>query len=121
MEGTPISAENITVEDIASSKEPRKKYRFKNSTIAKRRILKLQNSTNLLMPKSSFRRLVVEITQDFKSDIRYSRTAMDAIQEAAEMYLTDIMTAADKQCNHSARKTLMAKDIKMACEMVCTV
>jgi histone H3 len=103
-------------ENVSEAVILRKKYRFKNNTIIKRHIGKLQNSTNLLMPKSTFRRLVQEITNDFKSDMRYSAHAVSAIQEAAENYITDVLHAADKQCMHGARKTLMPKDIKMACD-----
>ena len=49
---------------------------------------KYQKNTDLLLRKAPFQRLVREVAQDFKSDLRFNLHAVLAIQEAAEVFLT---------------------------------
>ena len=67
----------------------RKKHRYKPGTVALREIRKYQKSTELLIRKLPFQRLVREIAQDFKQELRFQSTAILALQEAAEAYLDD--------------------------------
>ncbi len=55
---------------------------------ALREIHRYQKSTKLLIPKASFARLVREIAQDISTDLRFQATALAALQEIAEAYLT---------------------------------
>ena len=48
----------------------RKPHRYKPGTVALREIRKYQKSTELLIKKIPFQRLVREIGTDFKSDLR---------------------------------------------------
>ena len=57
---------------------------FLLGTVALREIRKYQKSTELLIRKLPFQRLVREIAQDFKTDLRFQSTAVLALQEAAE-------------------------------------
>ncbi|GKC38591.1 histone H3.3 [Tanacetum coccineum] len=50
-----------------------------------------QKATDLLIRKLPFQRLVREIAQDFKTDLRFQSHAVLALQEAAEAYLVDVM------------------------------
>ena len=50
-------------------------------TVALREIRKYQKSTELLIRKLPFQRLVREIAQDFKNDLRFQSTAILALQE----------------------------------------
>ncbi|KAF4356350.1 hypothetical protein G4B88_001225 [Cannabis sativa] len=59
----------------------------KPGTVALREIRKYQKSTELLIRKLPFQRLVREIAQDFKTDLRFQSSAVSALQEAAEAYL----------------------------------
>jgi histone H3 len=43
----------------------------------------------MLIPKQLFQRLVREIAGDFKTDLRFQHTAIEALQEAAEMMLVN--------------------------------
>ena len=70
----------------------KKPHRYRPGTVALREIRKYQKSTELLIRKLAFMRLVREIAQDFKSlkittDIRFQTTALLALQEATESYL----------------------------------
>lgn len=49
-------------------------------TVALREIRRYQKSTELLIRKLPFQRLVREIAQDFKTDLRFQSAAIGALQ-----------------------------------------
>ncbi|KAF7025998.1 hypothetical protein CFC21_038139 [Triticum aestivum] len=49
----------------------KKPHRYRPRTVALREIRKYQKSTELLIRKLPFQRLVREIAQDFKTDLRF--------------------------------------------------
>jgi histone H3 len=58
-----------------------KLHRFKPGSVALREIRKYQQSTELLIRKLPFQRLVREIAQDFEiSDLRFQSSAVAALQ-----------------------------------------
>ncbi|KAK3534814.1 hypothetical protein QTP86_026076, partial [Hemibagrus guttatus] len=59
-------------------------------TVALREIRRYQKSTELLIRKLPFQRLVREIAQDFKTDLRFQSAAIGALQEASEAYLVGL-------------------------------
>ena len=61
-------------------KKPR---RFRPGTVALREIRRYQKSTELLIRRQPFQRLVREVASDFKSDLRFQASAVMALQEAA--------------------------------------
>ncbi|GAC74844.1 histones H3 and H4 [Moesziomyces antarcticus T-34] len=65
----------------------KKPHRYKPGTVALREIRRYQKSTELLIRKLPFQRLVREIAQDFKTDLRFQSSAIGALQEAAEVRL----------------------------------
>jgi histone H3/H4 len=68
----------------------KKPHRFRPGTVALREIRRFQKSTELLIRRLPFQRLVREIAQEFKSDLRFQSSAVQAIQEAAEAYLVGL-------------------------------
>jgi histone H3 len=83
-----------------------------NQTIKKNR--KYQKSTELLIRKLPFQRLVREIAQDFKTDLRFQSHAVLALQEASEAYLTGLFEDTNLCAIHAKRVTIMPKDIQLA-------
>jgi len=65
----------------------KKPHRYRPGTVALREIRKYQKSTELLIRKLAFQRLVREIAQDFKTDLKFQSSAVLALQEASEAYL----------------------------------
>lgn len=63
----------------------KKPHRFRPGTVALREIRRYQKSTELLIRKLPFQRLVREIAQDFKTDLRFQTSAVLALQEACEV------------------------------------
>ena len=92
----------------------KKPHRYRPGTVALREIRKYQRSTDLLIRKAPFQRLVHEIAQDYKSDIRFQSTALLALQEAAEAYLVVLFEDTNLCCIHAKRVTIMPKDIQLA-------
>ena len=62
----------------------KKPHRYRPGTVALREIRRYQKSTELLIRKLPFQRLVREIAQDFKTDLRFQGSAVLALQESAE-------------------------------------
>ena len=96
------------------SQPPRRKRRFRPGTVALREIRKYQRSTNTLIAKLPFNRLVKEIIQERSAHLRIQVTAVAALQEACEAYLTGLFEDGNLLAIHSKRVTLMSRDLKLA-------
>ncbi|XP_041502117.1 histone H3.3A-like [Microtus oregoni] len=59
-------------------------------------------------------RLVREIAQDFKTDLRFQSAAIGALQEASEIYLVGLFEDTKLCVIHVKRVTIMPKDIQLA-------
>lgn len=92
----------------------KKPHRYRPGTVALREIRRFQKSTELLIRKLPFQRLVREIAQDFKSDLRFQGSAILALQEAAEAYLVGLFEDTNLCAIHAKRVTIMPKDIQLA-------
>ncbi|KAF9780120.1 histone-fold-containing protein [Thelephora terrestris] len=102
--------------------KPRKKKRFRPGTVALREIRKYQRSTDLLIRKLPFSRLVREVAQDMTTQVndytevglRWQSSAILALQEAAETYLVHLFEDANLCAIHAKRVTIMQRDIQLA-------
>merc|ERR1712080_374717 len=83
------------------------------TTIPLSEIRHFQKSTELLIPKLPFQRLVREIAQDFKTELLFQAKALGALQEAAEAYLTGLFEDTNLSAIHAKRVTIMPKDIQL--------
>jgi histone H3 len=92
----------------------KKPHRYRPGTVALREIRKYQKSTDLLLRKAPFQRLLREIAQDFKSELRFQSTAVLALQEAAEAYLVGLFEDTNLCAIHAKRVTIMPKDVQLA-------
>jgi histone H3 len=94
-----------------SIKQP---HRYRPGTVALREIRKYQKSTDLLIRKAPFQRLVKEIAQEFRADLRFQSNAILALQEAAEAYLTGLFEDTNLCAIHAKRVTITQKDMGLA-------
>ena len=101
---SPISANGIV-------KRPR---RFRPGTVALREIRKLQRTTDLLIRRLPFQRLVRDVAQEFKPNVRFQAQAVLALQEAAEAYLVGLFEDTNLCAIHAKRVTIMPKDMQLA-------
>ncbi|KAI1712435.1 core histone h2A/H2B/H3/H4 domain-containing protein [Ditylenchus destructor] len=95
----------------------KKPHRYRPGTVALREIRRYQKSTELLIRKLPFQRLVREIAQDFKTDLRFQSSAVLALQEASEAYLVGLFEDTNLCAIHAKRVTIMPKDIQLAREL----
>ena len=89
----------------------KKAHRFRPGTVALREIRKFQKSTELLIRKLPFQRLVREIAQEYKSDLRFQSQAILALQEATEAYMVGLFEDTNLCAIHAKRVTIMPKDV----------
>jgi histone H3 len=92
----------------------RKPHRYRPGAVALREIRRYQKSTELLLRKLPFQRLVREVAQDFKTDLRFQSHAIMALQEASEAYLTSVFEDTNLCAIHAKRVTIMPKDVQLA-------
>ena len=91
-----------------------KPHRYRAGTVALKDIRHFQRTSVLLIRKLPFQRLVREIAQDFKTDLRFQSAAILCLQEAAEAYLVRLFDDANLCAIHARRVTIMPKDIQLA-------
>lgn len=99
---------------VSIQNKEKKKRKFRPGTVAIREIRRYQKSTNSLLRKLPFRRLVREIAQQHKPDLRFKESALEALQEAAEAYLTAIFEDTNLCALHAKRVTIYPKDMHLA-------
>lgn len=104
-------AAKIARKNFQPTKKP---HRFRPGTVALREIRKFQKSVALLIRKLPFQRLVRELAQDFKNDLRFQSSAILALQEASEAYLVGLFELANLCALHAKRVTVMPQDIQLA-------
>ncbi|KAL0984571.1 hypothetical protein UPYG_G00143350 [Umbra pygmaea] len=92
----------------------KKPHRYRPGTVALREIRRYQKSTELLIRKLPFQRLVREIAQDFKTDLRFQSSAVMALQEASGAYLVRSVRGHQPVRNPPRGVTIMPKDIQLA-------
>ena len=91
----------------------KKPHRYRPGTVALREIRKYQKSGDLLIRKLPFQRLVKEVAQHFRIDLRFQSTALLALQEAAEDFLVHMFEDVNLFAIHGGRQTIMPKDIQL--------
>jgi len=92
----------------------KKPHRHGPGTVALREIKQYQKTTELLIAKLPFQRLVRGIAQGFKADLRFQSQAVLALQEASEAYLVGLFEDTNLCAIHAKRVTIMTKDIQLA-------
>ncbi|KAF2123704.1 histone H3-like centromeric protein cse-4 [Dothidotthia symphoricarpi CBS 119687] len=102
----------------ASTAPVHSKRRYKPGTVALREIRKYQKSTDLLLTKIPFQRLVREIALDVvgpDSEItRWQSQALMCLQEATEAFLVNLFHDSNLCAIHAGRVTIQQKDMQLA-------
>ena len=89
-------------------------HRYRPGTVTLREIRRYQKSTELLIRKLPFQRLVHEILQGYGVGYRVTPAMMMALQEAAEAYLVQLLEDSNLCAIHAKRITIQPKDIQLA-------
>lgn len=112
---TVLSSKSLRkVTPSTTSAVTRRPHRFRPGTVALREIRRYQKSTELLIRKLPFQRLVREIAQEFKTELRFQSSAIAALQEASEAYLVSLFEDTNLCAIHAHRVTIMPKDMQLA-------
>lgn len=84
-------------------------------TRALREIRHYQKDSNCFQfSQAGFQRLVREMAQDFKTDLRFSPDAFSIIQMATESYIVGVFEDANLSALTAKRQTIQPKDIQLA-------
>ena len=89
-------------------------HRFRPGTVAIRSIKRFQKSGNFLIRKAPFNRLLREITQDFKTDLRMTKTYFTLMQSYLEYRIVFMLRKALMCMIAAKRQTLQSRDIQTA-------
>lgn len=92
----------------------KKPHRYRPGTVALREIRRYQKSVDLLIRKLPFQRLVREIANNFKSELRFQSSAVLALQEASEAFLVGLFEDTNLCAIHAKRVTIMPRDVNLA-------
>ena len=91
------------------------KYRrYRPGTAALQQIRKYQKTVDPLLPLLPFSRLVRELAQAHRTDLRFQSTAIQALREASETYLIGLFEDTNLCAIHAKRQTIMPKDLQLA-------
>lgn len=92
----------------------KKVHRYRPGTVALREIRRYQKSTELLLRKLPFQRLVRAAAHTFRVDLRFQSGAVAALQEAAEAFVVRVFEDSNLCAVHARRVTVMPKDVQLA-------
>ena len=109
----PCSPQNKLNEKKQKIKKNILKRRYRPGTRALREIRKYQKSTDLLIKRLPFARLVKEILLNERQNYRMQISAIHALQEASEAYLISLFSDTLACALHARRVTITIKDIQL--------
>ena len=110
----------LSINQVARKSAPaafdtvKKRHRYRPGTVALREIRRYQKSTELLLRKLPFQRLVREIAREIKADLRFQTSAVLAIQEASEAYMIGLFEDSHLCAIHAKRVTITPPDMQLA-------
>merc|ERR1711915_836870 len=80
-----------------------KKLRYKSGMVALKEIRRYQKSTETVVRKAPFRRMVRDITSKIRDDMRYQAQCLSALHEAFENYIVGFRrwASCSKSCQES--------------------
>eukprot|EP00796_Vickermania_ingenoplastis_P005201 gene5201-biopygen10167 len=88
--------------------------RWRPGTVALREVRHFQKSTDLLIQRAPFQRLVREVSGAQKEGLRFQSSAILAIQEATESYIVSLLADTNLAAIHAKRVTVMPRDLQLA-------
>ena len=102
----------------------KKPHRYRPGLLALREIRRYQQSTDSLIQKTPFNKLIKEISQEYRIcpdgpgtpsvQVCFQSTALAALQEAAKNYLVGLFEDVNLLAVHAKRVTVMPRDIRLA-------
>lgn len=84
----------------------KRKMRFKAGTVALREVKRYQKTTDMMLPRAPFQRLVRSIAMDMDHTMRFQSQALHALQEASEAYIVGVFEDTNLCAIHAKRMTV---------------
>lgn len=109
------NTQTLVMTKVAAQPRRRRKKNTQRRALAE--IRKFQSgkyATSQLIPKSCFSRMARNLASKRGHGIRFQEQALASLQHAAEDFLVDMLTEANKCCAASGRMTLQANDLRLA-------
>lgn len=78
-----------------------------------------KDETRLLIPKASFQRLVKDVCQEIKSDLRMEMVALSMLHHAAENHLVEVFADTLLCAEHRDKETIEPKDLFLVSKIRC--
>ena len=97
-----------------AGQKKRKAQRYRPGTVALREIRRYKKSSELLIQRMPFQRLVRKIAQVHNPYVRFQSGTILALQESAEAYLVGLLEDSNLCAIHAKRVTIMLKDMQLA-------
>lgn len=96
---------------VTTPVKPKKRMRFKPGTVALREIRKQQKSTQNILQRAPFVRMVRKSTAQYGEQYKFSASAMSALQDLTEAYIIAQIKKAHTVALYTGRKSLKANDL----------
>ena len=101
----------------ATQAAPARRRRWRPGTKALQQIRRYQKQWDLLIPYKKIDRLIREIAQDYKTNLRFQREAIQALREASQYYIVGLFHDAVKVMACNKNTTLLKRHLKTAYEV----
>lgn len=117
---TTKKSKSTTKPKSTASVVAKKPHRFRPGTVAMREIRRYQKTTELLIPRLPFSKMVRKIALDLNTSqgnvdkVQFQANALVGLQEAAENYLVKLLEDSNLNAIHANRVTLQPKDLQLA-------
>ena len=102
----------------------KKSHQYQPGMVALREIRRYQQSTECLIKRTPFHKLIREISQEYRVcpdgpgtpsvQVHFQSTAIAALQEAAENFIVGLFEDVNLLAVHAKRETVMPRDIRLA-------
>lgn len=114
-----IPRKKLVAQNLARKSAPvfvgvKKPRRFRPGSVAVRQIKKYQRTTELLIRRLPFQRLVRDVAHSLTGSIRFQASAVVALQESVEAYMVQLFEDINLCASHAKRVTIMSKDLHLA-------
>jgi histone H3 len=119
----------LRTQNKAKTAGVKKPHRYRPGTVALREIRRYQKSTELLLPKSSFQRLLREVTIDTADQLkkmglttkdppRMTVATVECLQTASEAIISKTLGDANLCAIHAKRVTVQPKDLELVLRLI---
>lgn len=103
------------VDDSTAGATTERKHRYLPGTVALREVRKYQKTSNALIQRAPFQRLVRNVTTEVEPDrtFRFTGNFMSSFQELIETRIVEVLRDANLVAIHAGRETVFPEDIEL--------